>query len=122
MQTNVMCSLLRKGKFPDQKLGVLLEVPISRSTRPPGLNCMPFPVHQLGFIVALWLEVVGWRCFFQFVHCWCVQPFASHGVCFTGAGCCGPPCFFFFATKFFGVVFVGAIIKNMESTSCCVGY
>ena len=48
MQTNVTCSLLRKGKFPDQKLGVLLKV-LNFPKRPsPRLELHPFSSPPTG--------------------------------------------------------------------------
>ena len=48
MQTNVMCSLPRKGKFPDQKLGVLLEISNFPKTLSPGLELHPFSSRPTG--------------------------------------------------------------------------
>ena len=101
-----------KGSFLTRSWVCFWKYRILQSDHPPGLNCMPFPAHQLGFMVALQLELSGWRDFFHAAHCWRVQPFASHGVCCGWAGCCRPPWFFFFTTKFFGVVFVRAILKK----------
>ena len=42
MQTNVLCSLPRKRKFPDQKLGVLLEILNFPKTPSPRLELHPF--------------------------------------------------------------------------------
>ena len=119
MQTNAMCSLPRKGKFPDQKLRVLLEVPDFTKRLAPRLKLHPFPSPPTGVYGCLQLELSGWRCFFHDTHCWRVQPFASHGACCTGAGPFGCPCFFF-TTKFFRVVFVRAILnKYVEHKLLC---
>ena len=48
MQTNVMCSLPRKGKFSDQKLCVLLEVPDLVKRPAPRLKRHPFPSPPTG--------------------------------------------------------------------------
>ena len=48
MQNNVMCSLPRKGKFPDQKLGVLLEVTDFTKWLAPRLKLHPFPSPPTG--------------------------------------------------------------------------
>ena len=48
MQTNVMCSLPRKGKFSDQKLCVLLEVPDLAKRPAPRLKRHPFPSPPTG--------------------------------------------------------------------------
>ena len=48
MQTNVMCSLPRKGKFPDQELCVLLEVPDLAKRPAPRLKRHPFPSPPTG--------------------------------------------------------------------------
>ena len=42
MQTNVLCSLPRKRKFPDQKLGVLLEILNFPKKPSPKLELHPF--------------------------------------------------------------------------------
>ena len=116
----MLCVAYReKGSFLTRSCVCFWKYRISQSDRPPGLNCMPFPAHQLGFMVALQLELSGWRCFFHDTHCWHVQPFTSHGICCTGAGPFRHPCFFF-ATKFFGVVFVRAILnKYVEHKLLC---
>ena len=122
MQTNVMCSLPRKGKFPDQKLRVLLEVPdLAKRTAPRlKLHALPSPPTGIyrGFMAgSCWLALllpVGpllacpafhlpWRLLHQGRRLW-------------------TSLLVFFATKFFVVFFVRAIMKTMESTSCCVGY
>ena len=122
MQTNVMCSLLRKGKFPDQKLGVLLEVPDLTKRPAPRfkLHALPSPPSGIyhGFMAGTcWLALllpVGPLLVCPAFHLpW--HLLHRGRLLWTSL-------FFFFATKFFGVVFVRAILKNMESTNCCVGY
>ena len=122
MQTNVMCNLLRKGKFPDQKLGVLLEVPDLAKRPAPRfkLHALPSPPTGIyrGFMAGIcWLALLlpvgpllvcpAFRLPWRLLH--------RGRLLLTSL-------LFFFATKFFRVVFVRAIMKNMESTSCCVGY
>ena len=48
MQTNVLCSSPRKRKFPDQKLGVLLEILNFPKTLSPRLELHPFSSPPTG--------------------------------------------------------------------------
>ena len=112
MQTNVMCSLPRKEKFPDQKLGVLLEVPDFAKRPSPRLKLHAFPSPPTGVYGCLAAGAV-----------WLAQLFPCRPLLACPTFCI-PWCLlrlsrllltsllFFFATKFFGVVFVRAILKK----------
>ena len=59
MQINVTCSLPRKGQFPDQKLGVLLEVPYLPKRPSPRLKHHAFPSMPTGIYCHL-VAGIGW--------------------------------------------------------------
>ena len=59
MQTNVTCSLPGKGQFPDQKLGVLLEVPYLPKCPSPSLKLHAFPSRPAGIYCCL-VAGSGW--------------------------------------------------------------
>ena len=59
MQTNVTCSLPRKGQFPDQKLGVLLVVMYFPKWPSPRLKLHSFPSPPAGIYCRL-VAGLGW--------------------------------------------------------------
>ena len=59
MQTNVTCSLPRKGQFPDQKLGVLLVVMYFPKRPSPRLKLHSFPSPPAGIYCHL-VAGLGW--------------------------------------------------------------
>ena len=59
MQTNVTCSSPRKRQFPDQKLGVLLEVPYLPKRPSPSLKLDAFPSPPAGIYCSL-VAGLGW--------------------------------------------------------------
>ena len=67
MQTNVMCSLPRKGKFPDQKLSVLLEVPYLTKRLAPRLKHHAFPSLPTGVYSCLAAGTVWLPLFFPII-------------------------------------------------------
>ena len=64
MQTNVTCSLPRKGKFPDQKLSVLLEVLDLTKRLVPRLKRHVFPSPPTGVYCCLAAGTVWLPLFF----------------------------------------------------------
>ena len=67
MQTNVTCSLPRKGKFPDQKLSVLLEVPYLTKRPAPRLKHHAFPSPPTGVYSCLAAGTVWLPLFFPVI-------------------------------------------------------
>ena len=67
MQTNVTCSLPRKGKFPDQKLSVLLEVPYLVKRPAPRLKHHAFPSPPTGVYSCLAAGTVWLPLFFPVI-------------------------------------------------------
>ena len=112
MQTNVICSLPRKGKFPDQKLGVLLVVLDSVKRPAPRLKLHAFPSPPTGVYGCLAVGAV-----------WLAQLFPCHPLLACPAfrlpwrllwlsRLLSTSLLFFFATKFFRVFFVRAILQK----------
>ena len=67
MQTNVTCSLPRKGKFPDQKLSVLLVVPDLAKRPAPRLKHHAFPSPPTGVYSCLAAGTVWLPLFFPVI-------------------------------------------------------
>ena len=123
MQTNVICSLPRKGKFPDQKLGVLLVVPDFVKRPAPRLKLHPFPSPPTGVYGCLAAGAV-----------WLARLFPCHPLLACPAFCLpwrllwlsrllSTSLLFFSSQLNFSEFFLyEPFCKNMESTNCCVGY
>ena len=111
MQANVMCSLPRKGKFPDQKLSVLLEVTNLVKRPSPRLELHSLPSQPTGIYCRL-IAGIGWLALFLPVDPLLACPAFRLPWHLLSLSRPLPMPLLFPHNQIFGVVFVRAILKK----------